>query len=126
MLQQPKQWFFIGAGWISLVLAIIGIPLPLLPTTPFLLLAAYCFTRGSPRLHHWLMNHPQLGPPIHRWQAHGAISRRAKWLGSLSLLAVIAMSLWFGVVLWVVLLQVVILLGVASFLWTRPEPPESV
>ena len=121
--KQAKKWFYVGLGSVSLVLGIIGIPLPLLPTTPFLLLSAYCFAKGSDRLYRWLMEHPRLGPPIHQWQAHKAISRSAKWLGSLSMVLLLLLSLAMGVMPWVLLLQATILVGVSLFLWTRPEPP---
>lgn len=120
---QAQKWFYVGLGSVSLVLGIIGIPVPLLPTTPFLLLSAYCFAKGSDRLHRWLMEHPQLGPPILQWQAHKAISRSAKWLGSLSMGLLLVLSLVLGVAPWVLLIQAVVLVGVSCFLWTRPEPP---
>jgi len=61
-------------GFTALILAIIGIILPLLPTVPFLLLAAFCFARSSEKIHKWLLNHPKYGPPIHNWQNSGSIS----------------------------------------------------
>ena len=123
MLTQTKRGLFLVAGWLALGLGVLGIPLPLLPTTPFLLLAAFCFARGSERWHQWLLTHPQFGPPIRQWQRHGAISRRVKWLGSASLAALLPISLLVGAPDWVVLAQLAIIVGVASFLWTRPEPP---
>ncbi|MEM1160041.1 MAG: YbaN family protein, partial [Pseudomonadota bacterium] len=65
------------AGWAAFGLGLLGAALPLLPTVPFMLLAAFCFARGSERFHRWLMNHPRFGPGIRDWQAHRAISRRA-------------------------------------------------
>ncbi|MBR4996228.1 MAG: YbaN family protein [Alistipes sp.] len=65
-------------GAISLGLAIAGIFLPLLPTTPLLLLSAWCFVRSSPRLYEWLINHPHLGPYIRNFREHRAIPLRVK------------------------------------------------
>jgi len=65
-------------GWGSIGLAFIGIPLPLLPTTPFLLLAAACFVRSSPELHQRLLQHPKLGPFLRQWQKERSVSRAAK------------------------------------------------
>ena len=123
MTTRTGRGLYIALGCVSLVLGVVGIPLPLLPTTPFLLLAAFCFARGSRRLHDWLMHHPRLGPPIHRWQEYRAISREAKWMGTVSLLVLVGLSFLLGAELWLLALQVFILLGVCAFLWTRPEPP---
>ncbi len=116
------RWAYLGLGWLCVGLGLAGIPLPLLPTTPFLLLAAFFFARGSTELHDWLVNHPRLGPPIQDWQAEGAISRRAKWLATVSLTAVIALAWFMRVPEWVIGLQCAIAALVALFLWTRPEP----
>lgn len=83
-----------AAGWLSLAIGVIGIAVPLLPTVPFLLLAAYCFEKGSPELHDWIISHPTFGSPIRDWREHGVIGWRAK------ILAVSAMTgslcyLWF-------------------------------
>ncbi|WP_242224808.1 YbaN family protein [Shinella zoogloeoides] len=66
------------AGFLMTALGIIGVFLPLLPTTPFLLVAAWCFSRSSPRFEQWLLDHRTLGPPLANWRREGAISARAK------------------------------------------------
>jgi hypothetical protein len=80
-----RRWLLIAAGVLSLGLGILGIFLPLLPTTPFLLLAAGCFMRSSERLYRWLITHKWFGPYIRNYREHGAITRRAK-IGTLALL----------------------------------------
>jgi len=72
------RMLFVGAGTLSLVLAVVGIFLPLLPTTPFLLLSSACYLRGSERLHRRLLEHPQLGPYIRNFEEGRGIPRRAK------------------------------------------------
>ncbi|WP_084545465.1 YbaN family protein [Cupriavidus malaysiensis] len=71
---------WVTLGLLSLALGVIGIFLPLLPTTPFVLLAAGCFARGSARFHRWLLAHPRFGPLVYDWQVHRSIPRRAKCL----------------------------------------------
>ena len=115
---------WLGLGWTCVGLGVVGAFLPLLPTTPFLLLAAFSFSRGSNKLHSWLINHPKLGPPITDWQQHRAISRRVKWVATLSMVAVFGLSLLMQVPSWALLTQAGVLLCVAGFLWTRAERPE--
>ena len=117
------RYAWLAAGVISLVVGIIGIALPLLPTTPFLILAAYCFARGSTRLHHWLVNHPRLGPPIRDWETYRAISRRGKQLAMVGIVAVFAISILAGVATYVIAIQAVVLSAVSLFILTRPLPP---
>ncbi len=114
-------WFTLGAT--ALLLGLIGIALPGLPTVPFLLLAAFGFARSSPRTHDWLVTHPRLGPPIQDWRANGAIRRRVKWLATASIAAAFAISLILGLPLWALALQAVALACVSVFIWTRPEGP---
>jgi uncharacterized membrane protein YbaN (DUF454 family) len=109
------------AGWLSLIIGLIGIVLPLLPTTPFILLAAFCFQRGSERLHKWLMRHPKFGPMIKDWRERGAISRKAKRNAIIALVAVIAISWLVGAGAHVIVIQAVVLSAVAIFILTRPD-----
>lgn len=74
------RWLLIGIGWIALALGLIGALLPLLPTTPFALLAAACFARASERCHNWLMAMPVLGPAITDWQTSRGVSAGNKAL----------------------------------------------
>ncbi|MGH1350342.1 MAG: YbaN family protein [Methyloligellaceae bacterium] len=111
------------SGFTCLVVGIIGIFLPLLPTTPFLLLAAFCFERGSERIHFWLVNHPRFGPPIENWRHHGAISKRAKTMAISMMVAVFLFSIFLSVPLYALAMQGIILCLVACFILTRPAPP---
>lgn len=73
-------WLLCGVA--SLVLGFVGIFLPLLPTTPFVLLAAFCFSRGSTRCERWLINHKLFGPMVRDWRATRAVPLRAKQLAT--------------------------------------------
>lgn len=74
-------------GGIALALGVIGIVLPLLPTTPFVLLAAFSFARSSVRYEHWLLTHPRFGPMVHDWRAYRAVPLRAKQLAWVMMVA---------------------------------------
>jgi uncharacterized protein len=73
-----KKWLLVAAGFLFLGLAAAGVLLPILPTTPFLLLAAACFCRSSERLYSWLINHRWFGPYIFFYRQYKAVSLRAK------------------------------------------------
>ena len=129
--QQPGQsprgplrvaWFVVGL--LMVLLAGLGVALPLLPTTPFILVAAFAFARSSRRWSAWLHTHPVFGPLIHHWQQYGAISRRAKILGVTSMVGVFALSLAFQAPLLVLGVQAMVLSASAVFLLSRPLPPK--
>ena len=80
---QRVAWLVAGA--LSLLTGIVGIVVPLLPTTPFVLLAAFCFSRGSERCERWLLEHPRFGPMVRDWRAHRAVPLRAKQLASVTM-----------------------------------------
>ncbi|OYU20329.1 MAG: hypothetical protein CFE34_00365 [Rhodobacteraceae bacterium PARR1] len=108
-------------GAVALALGAVGIVTPLLPTVPFMLLAAFCFARSSQRLHDWLIHHPKLGPPIRDWQRSGAISPKAKRLATLSIAAAFGVSVLLALPLWVLAVQAAVLAAVLVFIWRRPD-----
>ncbi len=119
-----RSWWLLPFGYLTLGLGLIGIALPLLPTTPFIILSAWCFARSSPRMEAWLLRQKHLGPMLSRWREHGAISLSAK------LLATASIALLFGISLlameWHYLIQaglVLIALSVLGFIWSRPRSP---
>ena len=112
-------WAFCGI--LCVCFGALGVFLPLLPTVPFMLLAAFCFARSAPQLHDWLIGHPVFGPPILDWQERGAISRRAKIAASVSIAAVFVLSLVLGLRLALLGVQAAVLIAVLVFIWSRPE-----
>ncbi len=112
----------LSLGWLSVAIGVVGIVLPGLPTTPFMLLAAFLFGRGSPRARAWLVEHAHFGPHIRAWEAEGAVSPRAKRTAVLAMLAIFAASLALGLPWWVLGLQALGMGGAAAFILTRPAP----
>ena len=124
--QLARRRLWMALGGVALGLGALGVLLPLLPTTPFLILAAYCFSRSSERLHAWLLEHRIFGPPIQNWRAHRAISNKAKLSALVAMALILAISAAADVPAWVFATQTVILAAVALFLLTRPAPPQVV
>jgi uncharacterized membrane protein YbaN (DUF454 family) len=122
---EPARVLWLAVGFLATGCGIAGVVLPLVPTTPFLLLAAFAFARSSPRLHDWLVNHPRFGPPIADWQAHGAISRRTKLVAAAVMIATLALSVVTGVRSEIVVVQALVLSAVAVFVLTRPNIPDN-
>lgn len=110
-------------GLLSTGAGIAGIVLPLVPTTPFILLAAFCFARSSPRLEHWILNHRTFSPMIVHWHRHRSIDRRAKRLALLLMGAAFLISVALQVPLWLLAMQGAVLVAVAAFLLSRPDGP---
>ena len=113
---------WLTAGMLFLGLGLLGVLLPILPTTPFLLLAAWCFARSSPRLEAWLLEHRVFGPPLRDWRERGAINRRAKILSCLLMAASYA-AYWFGrhPGPLAAILVALLMAGSATFILTRPD-----
>lgn len=115
------RFLWAGFGILCLLLGLVGVVLPLLPTVPFLLLAAFFFARSSERLHSWLLSHPRLGPPIEDWHSRGAINPAAKRLATISIVVVFGISLAVGLRPMILGIQAITLGCVLVFIWTRPS-----
>ncbi|WP_207063155.1 YbaN family protein [Motiliproteus sp. SC1-56] len=118
---------YISLGFLCLLLGLVGVVLPLLPTTPFVILAAFCFSRGSDRLHRLLLNHRLFGPLIRQWEAHGVIPLRIKWLSTTMMLLMVGYPVLFkSLPLWAdVGMGGVVLLALA-YIWSRPSRPSTL
>jgi uncharacterized membrane protein YbaN (DUF454 family) len=119
---QSQRLLWMLAGLVSLVVGFIGIFLPLLPTTPFVLLAAFCFSRGSKRLEAWLLGHPRFGPMIVAWRRHRAVPLRAKQLATV-MMAASAIGSWFVVHSPWRWAPAIVCTCVALWLWSLPTTP---
>ncbi len=118
-----RRAFWNTIGFTSLGLGLLGAVLPLLPTTPFMLLAAFAFGQGSPRFRGWIEAHPRFGPPVARWEAHGAISRRHKQIACGAMALSLAASLAVGLPTTALAIQALCLAGAATFVLSRPDGP---
>lgn len=94
-LRRPLRWLWMVAGGLSLALGVVGAFLPLLPTVPFVLLAAFCFSRGSERCERWLLEHPLFGPPVRQWREQRAVPLRAKQIASVMMAVSSALAAWW-------------------------------
>jgi uncharacterized membrane protein YbaN (DUF454 family) len=122
-LERARRAGYLSLGFSMLGLGIVGAFLPVMPTTIFLILAAFCFGRSSPRLEAWLLDHPRFGGPLRAWREEGAIPVRAK------VLAIAGMAAGYGVFLLASHPGPVAMLAVAAFMLagaayvlSRPRP----
>jgi uncharacterized protein len=111
--------FFLG--WLFVAIGAVGLVLPGLPGTVFLILAAACFTRSSPRFEAWLLDHPRFGPAVRRWRQSNAIPRPAKWIACLSMAASWLLLLATDSPSYVKAGVAIVLLLTAGYVITRPE-----
>ncbi len=107
---------------IFIILGVIGAILPGMPTTVFLILAAWAASKGWPEMDEWLLNHPKYGPTLRDWRAHGTVPRKAKWIASIMMLISAIMMLFTNAPFWVKVFTDTTMLIVAIWLWLRPEP----
>lgn len=107
-------------GWLAVALGTLGVFLPLLPTTPFILLAAWCFARSSPRFHQWLLYRSWFGGYLRHWQQYRAMPHGAKSRAIAMIVVTFAISLWLVKLTWVRIMLLVILACLLIFMWRIP------
>ncbi|WP_334127622.1 YbaN family protein [Sneathiella sp.] len=122
MKSQTKKILLLVIGWFFVLLGMIGIFLPVLPTTPFLLVALWAFSQSSERFHDWLYTHRLFGPPLQDWSKHGVIPLHAKIFAvvtmatSATLVILFTATPWWGIAL-----MLALMLAGAGFVLTRPS-----
>lgn len=117
-----KRALYLFAGCLSLALGLIGVVLPLLPTTPFVLLAAFFFSRSSEKLHNKLLNNKVFGELIKRWEQEGTIPLKAKLLATFMMLTMVSYPLIYRPLDMSVKLMVVGAISLSlAYIWSRPS-----
>ncbi len=117
---QGKRLLLLILGWLSLTTGIIGAFLPLLPTTPLVLLAAWCFSKSSERFHTWLIEHKYFGPIVRDWQSADGIPRRARNRAIIFMWVGMAISILIVSRFWATIGLVIIGLCVSTYLMRMP------
>ncbi len=114
------RWALLIFGWANVVLGIIGIVIPGLPTTVFLLIALWAFSKSSERFQMWLWNHPRLGPPIRAWHEHQVVPVRAKFLAATMMSGSFAYVTFFVAEDWLLpSIMAAVMVPAAAFVLTR-------
>jgi uncharacterized membrane protein YbaN (DUF454 family) len=113
-------------GVISLILGVIGAILPIMPTTPFALLAAYFFSKSSPKIHQWILNLPVVGEDVKQWDDHKVIRPKAKVMSMFALWPMIISTVIFvNTFLWAKISMIVVAILISIFILTRKSQPDT-
>ena len=117
----PNRLWLVALGHLCIALAVIGAILPVMPTTVFVIVAAWCYARGSPRFHRWLSENPVFGPVVRNWEANRAMSRRAKVLAIGMIVATFSLTIGFAIhPLWLKVLLTTLGVGlIGLILWIK-------
>jgi hypothetical protein len=121
-----KMLFWRSLVVLFVILGFIGVILPGMPTTVFLILAAWAASKGWPQMDAWLLNHPKYGQTLRDWRAYGTVPRKAKWVASIMMLISGMMMLMTTAPLAVKVFTDLTMLVVAIWLWRRPEPMQDI
>jgi hypothetical protein len=117
-----QRVLWLSAGALSLVLGLVGLALPVMPTVPFVLLAAFCFSRGCRRCEQWLLDHRHFGPPIRHWRERRAVSLRGKQFATVTMAGGAASAWWLLPSPWAYIPGACCAV-VAIWLWWLPTAP---
>ena len=120
------RWLLRFVALVCLLLAAMGVILPGLPTTPFILVTAWAAARSSPALLRWLYRHGIFGPMLHNWDHGRTVSRKAKWAAAITMVFCAVVMLVLSPKLWMALIPCGIMACVLTWLWSRPEPSSAV
>lgn len=117
------RWLYAGLGFVSLGVGIVGLILPVMPGTVFLILALGLFARSSPRMERWMLEHPRIGPPLRDWQ-QGTMRPRTKVIAIATIWLAIGGSAVAVELVWWRWTAAILVLGLTWYLATRPVPVE--
>lgn len=121
-----KTLFWRSLVVIFVLLGFIGALLPGMPTTVFLILAAWAASKGWPQMDAWLLNHPKYGATLRAWRKNGTVPRKAKWIASIMMLISAVIMLFTNAPLAIKIFTNLIMLSVSVWLWMRPEPQTEI
>ena len=119
-----KNYIYIALGSFFLVLGFIGLFLPIVPTTPFILVSVWFFARSSNKLENWLVNHKIFGKMIQDWRNHGSINKKAKISATLLIIFSFSGAIYFNQILVFDILLAVVGTSIVVFIISRPDYPE--
>ncbi len=119
-LTAPGRWVMFALGWVCVALGIIGIVTPVMPGTVFLILAAWLFSRSSPRFEAWLLGHPRLGPAVVAWRENGVVPRWAQLVATGSMAFSFGILIVIGLSVPILGMIAAIFIGLSAYLLTRP------
>lgn len=115
------RWIYIAVGWSCTGLGMVGAVIPVMPTTPFLLVALWAFSKSSPRLQQWLLDHPRFGRTLRDWYEHGAIGRGIKVVAITAMVASVVMVYGMTESILAIALHGTIVTLTALFILSRPS-----
>ncbi len=126
VLPSPKahlyRWIYLGAGWTSFAAGVVGIVLPVMPTTVFMLMALWCFSRGSPRIANWLFSHSWFGKSLRAWHLDRVIPLRAKIISAIMMLSSLGYLCFFAKVSNFLLIGLgVLFAALLTYIFSRPH-----